>query len=511
MPISSSHLFSYRVVIILRLFILGIYLQYRYTHPVNDAYALWLVSVLCESWFSISWLLDQFPKWSPVNRETYLDRLALRYDKDGEPSQLPHIDVFVTTADPSREPPLVTANTVLSILAVDYPVDKVTCYVSDDGYAMQTFESISQAAEFAKKWVPFCKKYSIEPRAPEFFFTEKIDYVKDDIDLSFIKDCREMKREYEELKVRINALVAKSQKVSKEGTEEPESGSGENVYGSRWECFQGSNTTLRNHITHPHCEVIKAQKNQNPEARKTSMARDGSVFRTKGILGRARTEQEQPMGRRQNDTRSCDVDASHSAKRRGFIERTKNMLTGKWTPINASIQKFNQLVAETLALSGENDEDSITRVEILYKTHVGTEFKHKCAWLFLKGKHKWTNPESTNVRRYRFRVTDEEPEHFGDDALPRPPGLQRIAKSQRSGSNSTASSGSNQLMYQEFMKEKYELDRKSKIEVIAQESEERMMLLHSQMIADDMKVLQIDTRGMDPADAVIINAQKARI
>nr|GEW00167.1 ribonuclease H-like domain-containing protein [Tanacetum cinerariifolium] len=41
----------------------------------------------------------------------------------------------------------------------------------------------------------------------------------------------------------------------------------------------GSNKTLRNHITHPHCEVIKAQKNQNPEAGQTSMARDGSVFR----------------------------------------------------------------------------------------------------------------------------------------------------------------------------------------------------------------------------------------
>nr|GEW86291.1 glutathione S-transferase T3-like isoform X1 [Tanacetum cinerariifolium] len=159
------------------------------------------------------------------------------------------------------------------------------------------------------------------------------------------------------------------------------------------------------------------------------------------------------------------------AKRRGFIERTKNMLTEKWTPMNASIQKFNQLVAETLALSGENDEDWITRVKILYKTHVGTEFKHKSAWLFLKSKHKWTNPESTNARRYRFRVTNEEPAHFGD-ALPQPPRLQRIAKSQRSGSNSTASFGSNPLMYQEFMKEQYELDRKAKMEVIAQESEE---------------------------------------
>ncbi|GJX62193.1 hypothetical protein Tco_0295093, partial [Tanacetum coccineum] len=42
---------------------------------------------------------------------------------------------------------------------------------------------------------------------------------------------------------------------------------------------EGSNTTLRNHITHPHCEAIKAQQNQNPEAGQTSMARDRSVFR----------------------------------------------------------------------------------------------------------------------------------------------------------------------------------------------------------------------------------------
>nr|GEW35356.1 hypothetical protein [Tanacetum cinerariifolium] len=90
---------------------------------------------------------------------------------------------------------------------------------------------------------------------------------------------------------------------------------------------------------------------------------------------------------------------------------------------------------------------------------------------FIERKHKWTNPDSTNARMNRFRVTDEEPEHFGDDALPRPPGLQRLAKSQRPGSNSTASFGSNPMMYQEFMKEQYELDRKAKMQVIEQESE----------------------------------------
>jgi len=77
-PISSSQLTPYRVVIVLRLIILGFFLQYRVTHPVKDAYPLWLTSVICEIWFALSWILDQFPKWSPINRETYLERLALR-------------------------------------------------------------------------------------------------------------------------------------------------------------------------------------------------------------------------------------------------------------------------------------------------------------------------------------------------------------------------------------------------------------------------------------------------
>lgn len=215
--ISSSKINPYRMVIVLRLVILCIFLHYRITNPVQNAYPLWLLSVICEIWFAVSWILDQFPKWLPVNRETYLDRLALRYDREGEPSQLAAVDIFVSTVDPLKEPPLVTANTVLSILAVDYPVDKVSCYVSDDGAAMLSFESLSETSEFARKWVPFCKKYNIEPRAPEWYFAQKIDYLKDKVQPSFVKDRRAMKREYEEFKVRVNGLVAKAQKVPDEG------------------------------------------------------------------------------------------------------------------------------------------------------------------------------------------------------------------------------------------------------------------------------------------------------
>jgi len=92
-----------------------------------------------------------------------------------------------------KEPPLVTANTVLSILAVDYPVDKVSCYVSDDGAAMLTFDALAETSEFARKWVPFVKKYNIEPRAPEWYFSQKIDYLKDKVHPSFVKDRRAMK------------------------------------------------------------------------------------------------------------------------------------------------------------------------------------------------------------------------------------------------------------------------------------------------------------------------------
>ncbi|GJU38524.1 hypothetical protein Tco_1191481 [Tanacetum coccineum] len=176
-----------------------------------------------------------------------------------------------------------------------------------------------------------------------------------------------------------------------------------------------------------------------------------------------------------------------------------------------SVLKFNQLVQETAVHSGENDDDHMSRVHTLYDATVGGEFKHRSAWLFLKGKHKWTNPDSTLQRRNRLLGTDEEPEHFEDDELPRPPGLQRLAKSQRTGSNSTASSGSNPTAYQEFMAEQYELDRKAKMTVLERESEDRRRLIQSQRIAEDMRVLQIDTRGMDPIDAAIINAQKAKI
>ncbi|KAJ7948132.1 Cellulose synthase [Quillaja saponaria] len=60
--------------------------------------------------------------------------------------------MFVTTADPILEPPIITVNTVLSLLAVDYPADKLACYVSDDGCSPITFYSLVEASKFAQLW-----------------------------------------------------------------------------------------------------------------------------------------------------------------------------------------------------------------------------------------------------------------------------------------------------------------------------------------------------------------------
>ncbi|EEE61016.1 hypothetical protein OsJ_14839 [Oryza sativa Japonica Group] len=61
------------------------------------------VAFASEAWFAFLWLLNMNAKCSPP-----------RID------ELPAVDMFVTTADPALEPPVVTVNKVLSLLAVDY-------------------------------------------------------------------------------------------------------------------------------------------------------------------------------------------------------------------------------------------------------------------------------------------------------------------------------------------------------------------------------------------------------
>ncbi|XP_073001388.1 cellulose synthase-like protein D1 [Typha latifolia] len=211
LKIPAAVISPYRLLVLVRMVALGLFLTWRIKHKNEDAVWLWGMSIVCELWFAFSWLLDQLPKLCPVNRATDLSVLKEKFEtpRPNNPtgkSDLPGVDVFVSTADPEKEPVLVTANTILSILAADYPVEKLACYVSDDGGALLTFEAMAEAASFANLWIPFCRKHDIEPRNPDSYFSLKRDPYKNKVKADFVKDRRRVKREFDEFKVRINSL-----------------------------------------------------------------------------------------------------------------------------------------------------------------------------------------------------------------------------------------------------------------------------------------------------------------
>ena len=68
------------------------------------------------------------------------------------------------------------------------------------------------------------------------------------------------------------------------------------------------------------------------------------------------------------------------AEKHKWTIRTKNMLTGKWTPMNKEVTKWNSLVNETSVMSGESDKDFMAMVHTLYKT---VKIVHFMYFLFL--------------------------------------------------------------------------------------------------------------------------------
>lgn len=103
---------------------------------------------------------------NPVHREVFPENLP----QVAKESDYPRLDVFVCTADPFKEPPVGVLNTVLSLLAYDYPTEKLSVYLSDDGGSQLTLFAFMETAKFAKHWLPYCKKYNIMDRSPEVYF-----------------------------------------------------------------------------------------------------------------------------------------------------------------------------------------------------------------------------------------------------------------------------------------------------------------------------------------------------
>ncbi|XP_027930587.1 cellulose synthase-like protein E1 [Vigna unguiculata] len=142
---------------------------YRISHIIDakgeDGKWVWLGMLGAEFWFGFYWVLTQAFRWNLVFRKPFRNILSQRYER-----KLPGVDIFVCTADPDIEPPMMVINTVLSVMAYDYPTEKLNVYLSDDAGSQITFYALLEASNFAKHWIPFCRKFKVEPRSPAAYF-----------------------------------------------------------------------------------------------------------------------------------------------------------------------------------------------------------------------------------------------------------------------------------------------------------------------------------------------------
>ncbi|KAA8527078.1 hypothetical protein F0562_008693 [Nyssa sinensis] len=159
----------------------------------------WIGMFMAELWFCFYWIITQSVRWNVIYRCTFKDRLSRRCE-----DKLPGVDVFVCTADPKLEPPTMVINTVLSVMSYNYPTEKLSIYLSDDGGSEMTFYALLEASQFAKHWIPFCKKFKVEPRSPEAYFAPN----SDPQDTMFAQWLA-IKKLYEDMKNRIEAAIEK--------------------------------------------------------------------------------------------------------------------------------------------------------------------------------------------------------------------------------------------------------------------------------------------------------------
>lgn len=126
-----------------------------------------LLLLLADLVLAFMWVLVQPFRWRSVRRREFPDRLINTVGR----KNLPALDVFICTADPYKEPPMSVVSTALSVMAFDYPTDRLSVYVSDDGGSEVTLFAFMEAAMFARYWLPFCRENELQDRCPEAYFS----------------------------------------------------------------------------------------------------------------------------------------------------------------------------------------------------------------------------------------------------------------------------------------------------------------------------------------------------
>ncbi|GAB4834600.1 hypothetical protein Ancab_032862 [Ancistrocladus abbreviatus] len=154
------------------------------------SFLLSLLFLIADAILAFQWVCTQSFRMHPIRRREFLENLEKIITKK---SDHPAVDIFICTADPYKEPPLGVVDTALSVMAYDYPAEKISVYVSDDGGSELTLFAFMEAAKFARHWLPFCRRNNTVERAPQAYFRSNYTSSSDS--------------EYENIKVRVSAVM----------------------------------------------------------------------------------------------------------------------------------------------------------------------------------------------------------------------------------------------------------------------------------------------------------------
>ncbi|KAG9145883.1 hypothetical protein Leryth_021333 [Lithospermum erythrorhizon] len=173
-----------------------------YHHAITIFYSTTIPSLLISLGILISdlvlafmWTTTQSFRMRPIVRKEYLENLknVVKNEQD-----FPSVDIFICTADPYKEPPIDVVNTALSVMAYDYPPEKISVYVSDDGGSKLTLFAFMESAKFAKHWLPYCRENNIMDRCPDAYFASNYPVT------SYTEEIKMM---YESMKSRVEAVL----------------------------------------------------------------------------------------------------------------------------------------------------------------------------------------------------------------------------------------------------------------------------------------------------------------
>ena len=155
-----------RVFAVVYLCVILALLYHHFIALLHSASIVSFLILLADAVLAFMWVTTLAFRMCPTERQIFIEHLE-HYAKE---SNYPGLDVFICTADPYKEPPIDVVNTALSVMAYDYPTEKLSVYVSDDGGSQLTLFAFMEAARFASHWLPYCKKNKIVERCPKAYF-----------------------------------------------------------------------------------------------------------------------------------------------------------------------------------------------------------------------------------------------------------------------------------------------------------------------------------------------------